>query len=138
MEISLATPGLLFPTISLILLAYTNRFLGLAALIRGLAVRYAETRERVVLGQIENLRHRLALIRSMQAFAVVAILGCVACMFVLFAGSQPAGKVLFGISLVLMMISLAISFREIQLSTRALTLELSTLEQRGQGEGQSR
>jgi hypothetical protein len=131
MEITLATPALLFPAISLLLLAYTNRFLGLATLIRGLAVRYAETRDQVVLGQIENLRHRLALIRRMQSLAVVGILGCVACMFVLFAGSQMGGKVLFGVSLVLMMMSLAISFREIQLSTKALELELSTLELRG-------
>ncbi len=132
MEITVATPALLFPAISLILLAYTNRFLGLATLIRNLAVRYAETRDQVVLGQIENLRHRLALIRSMQAVAVAAILGCVTCMLVLFAGSQLAGKLIFAVSLVLMMISLAISFREIQLSTRALELELSTIEQRGQ------
>jgi hypothetical protein len=131
MEITLATPALLFPTISLILLAYTNRFLGLATLIRGLAVRYAETHDKVVLGQIENLRHRLGLIRSMQAFAVVGIFGCMACMFVLFAGYQTAGKLTFAASLVLLMISLGISLREIQLSTKALELELSTIEERG-------
>lgn len=127
----IATPALLFPTISLLLLAYTNRFLGLATLIRGLAVRYAETHDPVVLGQIENLRHRLALIRRMQSFAVSGIFGCVVCMLVLFAGWHVVGKAVFAISLVLMMISMGLSFREVQLSTKALELELSTIEDRG-------
>ena len=68
-------------------------------LIRGLAVRYAETRDRVVLGQIENLRHRLTLIRQMQSFAVIGIFGCVSCMLVLFAGWQTVGKVVFAAQL---------------------------------------
>ncbi len=131
MQIDVATPALLFPAITLLLLAYTNRFLGLATLIRGLAVRYAETRDRVVLGQIENLRHRLSLIRRMQSFAVVGIFGCVGCMFLLFAGWTLTGKIVFAISMVLLMISLAFSFLEIRLSTKALELELSTLEDRG-------
>ena len=128
MEINLATPALLFPAVSLLLLAYTNRFLGLAGLIRGLAARYSESRDQLLMGQIHNLRHRLALIRRMQAFGVASIFLCVACMFALFAGSQAAGKALFAVSLVLLMVSLALSFREIQLSTLALNIQLSTLE----------
>lgn len=137
MEINVATPALLFPAITLLLLAYTNRFLGLATLIRGLAVRYAETRECVVLGQIENLRHRLTLIRQMQSFAVIGIFGCVSCMFVLFAGWQTVGQVVFAVSLLLLLVSLGISFREVQLSTDALELELSTLEDRGRETGRA-
>ena len=131
MEINLATPALLFPAISLLLLAYTNRFLGLANLIRGLAARYQENRDRLLIGQIRNLRHRLALIRRMQAFGVASIFVCVLCMFALFAGSALAGKVLFGVSLILLMSSLGLSFREIQLSTNALNIQLSTLESGG-------
>ncbi len=135
MEIGLATPALLFPAVSLLLLAYTNRFLGLASLIRGLAARYSESHDQLLMGQIHNLRHRLLLIRRMQAFGVASIFLCVACMFALFAGSQLAGKALFGISLVLLMVSLAISFREIQLSTNALTIQLSTIEGMERGGG---
>lgn len=131
MDINLATPALLFPAISLLLLAYTNRFLGLASLIRGLAARYQENRDRLLIGQIRNLRHRLTLIRRMQAFGVASIFVCVLCMFALFAGSALVGKVLFGISLILLMISLGLSFREIQLSTNALNIQLSTLESGG-------
>lgn len=133
MDINLATPALLFPAISLLLLAYTNRFLGLAGLIRGLAARYQESRDRILIGQIRNLRHRLTLIRRMQAFGVASIFMCVLCMFALFAGSSSAGKALFGVSLVLLMVSLGLSFREIQLSTNALNIQLSTLESGSDG-----
>ena len=128
MKIDLATPALLFPAISLLLLAYTNRFLGLANLIRGLAARYQQSHDELLIDQIQNLRHRLALIRRMQAAGVASIFVCVVCMFALFAGSQLVGKALFGLSLVLLMVSLGISFREIQLSTNALNIELGTLE----------
>ena len=134
MEIGLATPALLFPAVSLLLLAYTNRFLGLAGLIRGLAARYQETRDRTLVDQIHNLRHRLMLIRRMQALGVASIFACVTCMFALFAGGQTVGKFLFGVSLILLMGSLAMSFREIQLSTNALNIQLSVLE-RGPDDG---
>jgi hypothetical protein len=129
MEISLATPALLFPAISLILLAYTNRFLALSSLIRGLAAQFRANREQMLIGQIHNLRHRLMLIRAMQAVGVASLFVCVACMFALFFGEQVVGRALFAASLLLLMGSLALSFREIQLSTRALNIQLSTIEQ---------
>jgi hypothetical protein len=128
MQIDLATPALLFPAISLLMLAYTNRFLGLASLVRGLAARYGEHPEPRFIAQIENLRHRLFLIRRMQGLGVLSLFVDVGCMFALFAGSQLLGKLLFGLSLFLLMGSLGISFREIQLSTRALNIELTTLK----------
>lgn len=128
MEITLTTPALLFPAVSLLLLAYTNRFLALAALIRSLHAAYKDNPEENVAAQMENLRYRVVLIRNMQALGVLALLACVVCMFVLFAGFAAAGKVLFGVSLVLLMISLALSVREIQVSVGALNLQLSDLE----------
>ncbi|WP_299819050.1 DUF2721 domain-containing protein [uncultured Pontibacter sp.] len=129
MDITLTTPALLFPAISLLLLAYTNRFMALANLIRSLKSRYASTHSHLVYGQIENLRTRLLLIRNMQAFGISSIFGCVACMFVLFAGYETIGKYLFGLSLILLMISLALALREIQISVNALQLELNDLEE---------
>jgi hypothetical protein len=129
MEITLTTPALLFPAISLLLLAYTNRFLALAGLIRSLKQRYATTQSHIVYGQIENLRTRLLLIRNMQAFGIASIFGCVFCMFVLFAGYETIGKYVFGLSLLLLLISLALALREIQISVHALTLELNDLEE---------
>lgn len=129
MEISLTTPALLFPAISLLLLAYTNRFLTLASLIRNLKTRYASTHSHRVYSQIENLRIRLDLIKNMQALGICSIFGCVFCMFILFAGYITLGKYVFGLSLILLMASLALALRETQISVRALTLELNDLEE---------
>jgi hypothetical protein len=128
MEINLTTPALLFPAISLLLLAFTNRFLAIAAVIRSLHDRYQLNPDKVLFEQIGNLRHRMMLIRNMQVFGVLSLLLCVVCMFVLFAGYLEVGKAIFGISLVLMMISLGLSMREIQISVHALNLQLSSLE----------
>lgn len=128
MEITLTTPALLFPAISMLLLAYTNRFIALASLIRNLKDQYTRTQSSLLMGQISNLRERLFLIRNMQALGIASMFLCVLCMFVLFAEKQTAGKYLFGVSLFLLLASLALSFREIQISVNALTLELSDLE----------
>ena len=128
MEIDPTTPALLFPAISLLLLAYTNRFLSLAALIRDLHARYQTNPDEVLLGQLSNLRYRVRLIQHMQAYGVLSILCCVVCMLVLFAGWVLAGKVIFILSLLLMMLSLALSAREIQVSVGALDLHLRDIE----------
>jgi len=128
--LSLGTPALLFPTISLLLLAFTNRFLTLAGIVRGLSKQFEESREDGLLAQIENLRKRLNLIRDMQAAGVLSLLLCVICMFALFEGWQAIAQWLFGFSLVLMMASLVLSAREIQLSTGALHIHLSGVKKR--------
>ncbi|RDC65090.1 DUF2721 domain-containing protein [Adhaeribacter pallidiroseus] len=128
MEITLTTPALLFPAISMLLLAYTNRFIALASLIRNLKDQYTRTQNSLLMGQISNLRERLFLIRNMQALGIASMFLCVLCMFVLFAENQTTGKYLFAVSLALLLASLGLSFREIQISVNALTLELSDLE----------
>jgi len=129
MEITLTTPALLFPALSLLLLAFTNRFLGLASLIRSLKDRYAASSDQRVYGQIRNLRERLILIRNMQAFGTLSMFGCVLCMFLLFGGYIDAGKYVFAFSLLMMLISLALAIREIQISVKALELELNDLQE---------
>lgn len=129
MNITLTTPGLLFPTVSLLMLAYTNRFLTLATIIRGLYDRYHADKDESLLPQIQNLRFRVYLIRNMQIFGVLSLLLCVVSMFALFAGWQEAGNWSFGIALVLMIISLVISLRELLISAGALDLLLTNLEE---------
>jgi hypothetical protein len=133
MDINLTTPALLFPAISLLLLAFTNRFLALANLIRQLHTNYKTDPDELLFGQIANLRYRINLIRDMQAFGVLSLLFCVVSMFALFLGWAVAGKWIFAASLVLMAISLAISIREIQISVGALDLHLKDLEKMEQG-----
>lgn len=129
MELTLTTPALLFPAISLLLLAYTNRFLTLANLIRDLHARYKTNHENLLIIQIHSLRYRVELIRKMQVFGVAAFFLCVLCMFVLFADWYIIGEIIFGISLVFLMISLGYSLREIQISVDALNYRLSDLEE---------
>ena len=126
---NLTTPALLFPAISLLLLAYTNRFLTLAGLVRSLRDRYSTTRETHVAGQIANLRHRLHLIRNMQVFGVSSFFLCVLSMILLYVGQNTPGAVVFGGALLLLLISLALSLREVQISIDALTLELQDIDE---------
>ena len=128
MDINITTPALLFPAISLLLLAFTNRFLALASLVRQLHQNYKSDPDEIVLGQIANIRYRINLIRDMQAFGVSSLLLCVLCMLALFAGWILIGKLIFAISLVLMAIALAYSIREIQVSVGALDLQMIDLE----------
>lgn len=129
MRLELTTPALLFPAISLLLLAYTNRFLSLSSLIRSLHERYTERHEALVLGQITNLRERVNLIRVMQALGVSSFFGCVFCMFLLFVGLMTVAQWVFVASLVFLMVSLALSVWEIQMSVGALNLQLQDLEE---------
>jgi hypothetical protein len=129
MELTLTTPALLFPAISLLLLAYTNRFLTLASLTRELYSRYKANPEARIKGQILNLRYRIGIIRNMQALGVASFFGCVLSMFALFAGLVEAGKWIFGASLILLLLSLALSLREIQVSIDALMLQVSDMDE---------
>lgn len=128
MEITLTTPALLFPAISLLLLAYTNRFLAIATIIRSLHKMYVDNKKTVLEGQIKNLRKRLFLIRSMQFFGVGSLFMCVLSMIFIYLQYVTFGYAIFGFSLVLFLFSLFISLREIVLSTEALEIELSDME----------
>jgi ABC-type multidrug transport system permease subunit len=128
MDININTPALLFPTVSLILLAYTNRFLAIANLVRNLRKQYDESHNQILLLQIHNLKRRLELIRYMQAFGVTSLLIAIFCMFLLFLGYTTITNYIFGLSLICLMISLTFSLREIIVSINALDLYLSDLD----------
>lgn len=128
MDITVTTPALLFPAISLLLLAYTNRFLTITTRIRELHNRYTSEGGDSHRRQIDALRTRLYLIRSMQGFGVFSLFLCVVCMFVLFGGWIPLGNILFGISMILLMISLVQSLREIIISVNAMNILLEDME----------
>ena len=128
-ELTLATPALLFSAISLIMLAYTNRFLAYASLVRSLHARYQEHKDKVLLWQIKNLRQRLALTRGMQVLGISSLLLCVATMFFIYIGTTTLAEVIFGIALLLLIGSLTLLIWEIQISTRALDLHLGDMEE---------
>lgn len=128
-KLDLTTPALLFPAISLLLLAYTNRFLALASLIRKLHEEYKADPKTIIRSQIKNLRLRVNLVRTMQAMGVISLLLCVVTMFLLFTGQETTALYIFALSLVLLILSLGISVIEIQLSIKALNIQLSELEE---------
>lgn len=130
MDITINTPALLFPAISLIMLAYTNRFLALSSRIRQLHDKYSANHEQkhIIHGQIKNLRYRLKLIKNMQALGVITFLGCLLCMYFIYIEHLEIARWIFTASLLFFAASLALSLLEIQLSTKALELELSDMD----------
>lgn len=131
MTISITTPALLFPAISLLLLAYTNRFLAIATLIRTLHAKHTENpyHQPHMAQQIKNLKTRLSFIKNMQLFGIISFFMCVLSMFMLFQDNRVWGNYIFGASIVFLLVSLGISIVEIQISTKALNLELSDMEE---------
>jgi magnesium-transporting ATPase (P-type) len=130
MELNIQTPALLFPAVSLLLIAYTNKFLAIANLIRKLVEDYEKRKHRELLKQIKSLKRRLQLIRWMQICGVTSILVCVVTMYFVYEGWQIWAKILFAVSLLLMMASLVISLLEIVLSAGALRVLLKRLEEK--------
>ena len=131
MQISINTPALLFPAITLLMLAYTNRFLSLASLIRKLHTQYKELKEEksTVKEQIVNLRRRLTLIKQMQASGILSFFFCVLSMLFIYLEHEVWAYSIFALSLIFLLLSLALSFNEIFISTRALEIELKGMDE---------
>ena len=131
-QLTLTTPALLFSAISLIMLAYTNRFLAYAAVVRSLHDRYKKDKNQGLIRQIKNLRQRLYLTRAMQIFGISSLLLCVLTMFLIYIEQHVIAVWIFGMALILLIISLGLLIREIQISVEALEHHLSDLEQGNQ------
>ena len=129
-ELSLTTPALLFPAISLLMLAYTNRFVVLAQLIRDLHAQYLQQASDQLIGQIRNLQRRIGIIRWMQIFAALSFFFCVASMFLIFASLIVPAELIFAASLILLLISLALLVYELQISVHALSIQLGEFSNR--------
>ena len=129
-EISINTPALLFPAITLLMLAYTNRFLSLASLVRKLHSEYIKgQKEKHILSQIKNIRSRLNLIRYMQGLGIFSFLCCVLCMYTVFRGWMLMAHWIFAASLIFLIASIVLSLIEINKSTKAIEHELSDIEE---------
>jgi hypothetical protein len=128
-QLTLTTPALLFSAISLIMLAYTNRFLAYAAVIRNLHDKYLEKKQTSLLRQIKNLKLRLNLTRWMQIFGISSLLLCVLTMFLIYVGQQMIAVYTFGFALILLIISLALLIKEIQISAQALQYHIADIEE---------
>jgi hypothetical protein len=130
MEMTITTPSLLFPAISLLLLAYTNRFVVLTNVIRQLSNTKEDNAlvQVLVRRQMDNLRLRIQVIRRMQAFGVLSFVLCTLSMFALLMQWSITGQLLFANSLILLVISLLFSFYEVNISTEAINIELEKFD----------
>ena len=128
-KLTLTTPALLFSAISLIMLAYTNRFLAYAAVVRNLHDKYLEKKDSRLIKQIENIKKRLYLTRSMQIFGISSLLLCVLTMFLVYIEQQVFAIWIFGVALILLIVSLFLLILEIQISVKALEHHISDIEE---------
>jgi hypothetical protein len=128
-QISINTPALLFPAITLMMLAYTNRFLALATLIRNLHGQYKKVQDdrEIIKAQIANLNRRLVLVKQMQASGIISFFFCVLSMLSFYLDYEKWAFAIFGMSLLSLLLSLALSLNEIFISTRALEIELEDM-----------
>ena len=131
-ELNLTTPSLLFSAISLILLAYTNRFLSYASVVRSLNEKYQENPDKdpTTLNQIRNFVLRLRLIRAMQTLGAGSLIFCLAAMFFYFINLTLPAEIFFGIGMVMLVCSLGLCIWEIQISTEAISLHLQNIRRR--------
>lgn len=127
-ELTLTTPTLLFSAVSLIMLAYTNRFLSYAQLVRTLKEQYVKQHSEVTVAQINNLRKRLYLTRSMQVLGISSLFFCVITMFLIYIGLNTLSVYIFGFALLLLIASLDVSIWEIHISVKALEIHLKDME----------
>jgi hypothetical protein len=127
-QLTLTTPALLFSAISLIMLAYTNRFLAYAAVIRSLHDKYLQKNDEILIKQIKNIKQRLYLTRSMQIAGITSLLLCVLTMFLIYIEQHTIAVWVFGLALILLIISLALLIKEIQISVKALEHHISDIE----------
>ena len=125
--LDLTTPSLLFSDISLILLAYTNRFLSYASVVRALKEKHQQTHDPKDIAQIANLRKRLYLTRSMQILGILSLLLCVIAMFFIYVSWQIFAAWIFGIALLLLAASLCVCIWEINISVKALEIHLEDI-----------
>ena len=128
MQLTLGIPALLFPAISLTMLAYNARYLAIAGLIRQLHKQFNETADAPLKRQIDSLRKRLEIIKNMQATAIISFLLAAVTMFLVYVELNIWANIIFGISLIFLMVSLILSLVEVQLSTKALGIQLKNME----------
>jgi Protein of unknown function (DUF2721) len=130
MELTISTPALLFSTVSLLMIAFTNRSLAISSLVRELHDQFRKNpSDKFIILQIRSLQKRIKLIRNMQVTIIVSMLMSAVCMLLIFIDEQIGARWLFGLALLLQIIALSISAIEITQSMRALEFELHDMKE---------
>jgi hypothetical protein len=116
-------PALVVPAISLLFLAYTNRFLGLTAVARHILKEHMLAPQPHWEVQLINIRRRLHLIRQMQLAGLASIILAALSMGAVVNGFDKLGQGIFVASLACFIGSMGICVHEIKLSIDAIEVE---------------
>lgn len=127
LNLDIQTVGLLFPAISLLFLAYTNRFLATGQLIRSLGSNIKNGKSKQIRDQLRNLKKRLELIRIMQLYGAISLFLDTFALLFLALDFKLIGVLFFYSSVISMIYSLFNLIIEIYISTIALNIELKTM-----------
>ena len=65
----------------------------------------------------------------MQAMGVLSFLLCALSMLLVFIQLIPIAKIIFGLSIIMLVLSLLASLHEISISTKAIEIEMEDMEQ---------
>ncbi|MEZ4901708.1 MAG: DUF2721 domain-containing protein [Spirosomataceae bacterium] len=128
MELAISTPAILFSTISLMMIAFTNRYLAIASLIRELHDKFRQNPEASYVQQIKHLHRRVHIIRNIQFIIVTSLLLSAVSMLFVYLQNQTVGQLLFFVALLFQIVALMMSIWEISISIHALKIELSDME----------
>lgn len=129
-EFTLQTPTLLFSAISLLMLAYTNRFVVIANLIRDLYDKYQKEPSEIISNQLINLRKRMSIIRNMQVFGGLSFFFSVLSLLLILVNLIVLAEISFGVSVLLLLISLALLIEELNISVKALNIQLKDFKEK--------
>lgn len=123
-EVTITTPALLFSASAFLLLSFTNRYITLSNRIRILCEDYIESPKPNILKQIRILDKRVDFLRFMQIIIILSLFTAVFSMFLIFLKYYIYGVIVFGVSLTLLCMSLLTTIYEINISSRALKINI--------------
>jgi ABC-type multidrug transport system permease subunit len=129
MELTISTPALLFSTVSLMMIAFTNRYLAIASLIRELHEKFQKNAEENYVAQIKQLHRRVYIIRNIQFIIVCSLFLSAVSMLCIYLQYQSVAQALFFTALLMQIAALGLSIWEISISIHALKIELSDMEE---------
>ena len=122
----ITTPALVFPAISLLFIAYTNRLHSLSVLIRIMTTEgNKEAPSKQTKDQLEILQKRVNYIKRMQVFGIISFILCLFTIICLYIGQDSIANYVFSLALLMLVASLLFALFETLQSTRALNIHLN-------------
>ena len=132
MNIDYTVVALMFPAIPLIMNVYSTRFHTLSALIRKIHDEYVFEKHTPPewKDQLKNLNDRISVLKYSILLGAFGFLFNMLTVFALYLDEVFIARIIFGSCCLSMMISIIFFIREIQISTKALRLHISDMDEK--------